>query len=645
MLRLKTITVKNFKVFGEYTYNLDNRGLTMLCGKVICADSADSNGAGKTSFFDAISYAMFGKLISGLTANSVINNKTEGGMEVTLIIDKDGQEIKISRFRRDKKYGDSVFLWVDKELFNGDTSKDTQSVINDIIGLSFDLFINGYLFGQGVSKFFTGLPDSGQKEILETILDTKRFSTYLDKTRNLIKDIKKEDNENKQLLQRLSTKKDAILKSIKQLEISNKEYISKIEEKLIVLLTKLESLEIDNTHTDEKLNNDKKELENTLEDLIKEYPVTLQVMEDKLEQVKLEETGYENALKELSYISDIKAEIKLLQDVKYNILSLSGATCSQCGQEVSKDHAAKEILRLINKIASLKNNITEAEDIKFTVDKNLKNIREKKQSISKDITDYSNDTQIKLHNLRYEIKNIQRTIDLNAESSKRSELQYNTLMEEVEHLQADPSPFEQPLKKQNNELSKVNSDIIKVEDKLSNTEYIINDLIFWETAFGSSGIRSLVLDSITPVLNEKANEYSKIMTDGSIRITFNTQRLLSDGKTLKDEFRVDTENILGSVEYKGNSTGERRRIDICVLMALQYLAQHRSNNAINAIFFDEVFESLDKTGRERAMNLLEYISKDFSSIFVISHNDDLINRFDNIITIVKNKEGVSCLES
>jgi len=78
------------------------------------------------------------------------------------------------------------------------------------------------------------------------------------------------------------------------------------------------------------------------------------------------------------------------------------------------------------------------------------------------------------------------------------------------------------------------------------------------------------------------------------------------------------------------------------LLALQNLIFARSASSSNLVIFDEVFDSLDRIGVERSINLLQEESKN-KTIFVISHISDLESYFDNCI-IVKNTNGVSSLE-
>ncbi|MBA7689511.1 hypothetical protein ES703_98019 [subsurface metagenome] len=81
-----------------------------------------------------------------------------------------------------------------------------------------------------------------------------------------------------------------------------------------------------------------------------------------------------------------------------------------------------------------------------------------------------------------------------------------------------------------------------------------------------------------------------------------------------------------------------------MLLALQGLVANFGPHDLNILFFDEIFDALDKTGSEKVTDLLIEESRGKDSVFVITHSEDLRNYFDSIITVVK-KDGVSRIES
>jgi len=53
----------------------------------------------------------------------------------------------------------------------------------------------------------------------------------------------------------------------------------------------------------------------------------------------------------------------------------------------------------------------------------------------------------------------------------------------------------------------------------------------------------------------------------------------------------------------------------------------------NALIIDEAFDPLDDSGTEKTIELLQKL--DISSIFVITHNERLQERFENVIYVEK----------
>ena len=126
-----------------------------------------------------------------------------------------------------------------------------------------------------------------------------------------------------------------------------------------------------------------------------------------------------------------------------------------------------------------------------------------------------------------------------------------------------------------------------------------------------------------------------------MEIKFSTQSTLKSGEK-REKFTIEVVNTDGGDTYIANSSGEKRRIDIAVNLALQDLIAARSSKKLNIAFFDEVFDTLDATGVEKVVDLLQDMAKEKSSLFVITHNNDLKSLFTNSIKIVK-QNGYSTL--
>src|SRR5210317_1144500 len=146
MIKIKDLTVKNFMSVGNQTQAVDfnRQQLTLVLGENIDQggdDSGSRNGTGKTTIINALSYALYGQALTNIKRNNLINKTNGKGMIVSLDFEKDGVEYKIERGRSPtflKFYIDSQEQEVTDES-QGD-SRETQKVINDLLGMSHDMF-------------------------------------------------------------------------------------------------------------------------------------------------------------------------------------------------------------------------------------------------------------------------------------------------------------------------------------------------------------------------------------------------------------------------------------------------------------------------------------------------------------------------
>ena len=141
-----------------------------------------------------------------------------------------------------------------------------------------------------------------------------------------------------------------------------------------------------------------------------------------------------------------------------------------------------------------------------------------------------------------------------------------------------------------------------------------------------------MLDESIPILNEYSKKISDILSNGKIQVTFN-----SDGKKRAGNAKLDIEvhSTESGNSYLKSSKGERRRIDLCVTLALRELIARRSTKSFDQVFIDEVFDGMDEEGAESVVALLrKYYSN--KRVFVITH-DSTIKSLLNSDRIVAQK--------
>ena len=154
---------------------------------------------------------------------------------------------------------------------------------------------------------------------------------------------------------------------------------------------------------------------------------------------------------------------------------------------------------------------------------------------------------------------------------------------------------------------------------------------FWEKAFSEQGLIRYIIRNILEYFNNKCNTYLAYLTNGQMMIHFN-------------EELDETLTINGKItHYISLSGGEKRKVNLAVMLSLQSLLSFTEKEQSNLIFFDEVAENLDEDGLRGLYILLQELKKD-KTVFLITHNKNFKTLLDNAdrITIIK-KKGVSTL--
>lgn len=161
------------------TVTVDFTGFDLAC-------IAGSNGAGKSSVLDAITYALFGK--ARKTDETIINLQSDTAF-VELIFQ---YEKNLYRVQRTNPRGKTTMLefqialpdtggepesasW---KVLTERTVRDTQKKIEETLRLDYDTFINASFFLQGKADSFTQQTPSRRKAILGSILGLDVWETY-----------------------------------------------------------------------------------------------------------------------------------------------------------------------------------------------------------------------------------------------------------------------------------------------------------------------------------------------------------------------------------------------------------------------------------------------------------------------------------
>ena len=157
-------------------------------------------------------------------------------------------------------------------------------------------------------------------------------------------------------------------------------------------------------------------------------------------------------------------------------------------------------------------------------------------------------------------------------------------------------------------------------------------------AFGRNGVPGLIIETAIPELEAEANDLLERMTDGRMRIGFNTQRETLAGEAV-ETLDITIADNLGRRDYEMYSGGEAFRINFAIRIALSKLLARRAGAQLRTLFIDEGFGSQDAEGRTKLVHAINKIQSDFDLILVITHIDELRDSFPVHLLVEKTADG------
>ena len=303
--------------------DFDKEQLTLVLGENLDQggdDSGSRNGTGKTTIINALSYALYGKALTNIRANNLINKTNSKGMLVTLQFEKNNNEYRIERGRGPnffKFYVNNQESLIDES--QGD-SRQTQDDVNTLLGMSHDMFkhivaLNTY------TEPFLSMRTNDQRAIIEQLLGITILSEKADTLKDQVRQTKEAITSETLKIEAIQTANSKIKTTISSLQSNQKAWLSKRTADTMRLQEAISELE----HLD---------IETELE------------AHEKLQNWNEHNNAILALRKELSTLEPalVRAD-KSVDKVNKDILEIEDATCYTCGQELHADKKEEISLR------------------------------------------------------------------------------------------------------------------------------------------------------------------------------------------------------------------------------------------------------------------------------------------------------------
>jgi len=595
-----SIEAENFRSFESFKLDLTKSGVTLVQGKIEGgSETLESNGAGKSSIFSAISWALFGKFphVSGskVSGDKVVRRGSSGGCFVTTVFQATGRTIRVTRFRLHTLHGDKLTIQVNGKDETQASNLKTQQVVESLLGISFELFVNLIFVTEAtIRESFAFETDANRKKMLVSALP--QFQMF-GKARSRVKDAHTQFTGYSGKLQ---MEKDVFIKAFKEMQTEVIPDTIQINSRVCQLQKEIDTLNqsiLINT-TDSA---DAAAHLSTLtdEDLNVEFNEVLEKIESKQKELTTFNLQRDSA------------------ESGFRIWDKMGATCPTCGQDIS--HSEK-----IQHVQTFKNEIGELGLHTNALQLELTDLKKEKQRL-----DTTKEELQKLKDLIQSRKNIaDRAIETDTATVEAKNAEIGQLEIILQNL-GEVKELSEKQKKT------VQDKIHEIDQLLAVVKNFEGSLNVWLDGYGPRGVLSLALNHVVEVLTDKTRKWLESLWHEGASLTF--EFVGDDLSKIESKLYVNQR----IVDLESLSSGETRRLCLALCFGLREALQELTGWKSNLLILDEVFDGLDGVGRTKVLSELKQLSD--TSVFVISQFPQLSEDIDRVAR-VRFSNNVSTLE-
>ncbi|MBM3887298.1 recombinase, partial [Candidatus Dependentiae bacterium] len=379
MILFKKIRFKNFLSTGNQYTEIDfTKNKTNLI--------VGTNGSGKSTVLDALTFSLFGKPFRKINKPQLINSVNEKDCKVEVEFSIGSTEWKVVRGLKPTLF----------EIWRNDTALDQSAAALDqqkwleqnVLKMNYKSFTQIVILGSSTFVPFMQLSVAHRREVIEDLLDIKIFSSM-----NMV--IKEKIRQSKDEIKVLNLKKESLLDKVKmqqsfieELENRGNANINVNKEKIVNLDKEIGDYMEENTSN-----------EDPLRALIREQDAI---------------TGYAEKLRKLGNLKG-KISQKVSTITKEHKFFTENTVCPTCTQEID------EIFR-INRINDAQNKAKELQSGYKELEEAIKEEEERERqynSLTKEISKLTNgisQNNIKINGLRRQIRNLESEIQVLTEN-------------------------------------------------------------------------------------------------------------------------------------------------------------------------------------------------------------------------------------
>lgn len=614
----KSIKAKNLFSWETLDYEVKT-GISQISGYNFDDNSAE--GSGKSSVPNILCWTLYGKIPKDVKIDDVVKEGAKGGYgEVEL---DTGYKIKRSRSPN------ILQIITPTNVTNcGKDAKETQLMINKLIGMDFDAFCQTVYFAQNYTNKFISANELDKAKILSEVQDLTIFDKARKKTQELIKQeeaalslIARETTALEAEVSKKQSNAQLIIEFIERFEEDKTKKSLVYTKKLEVLNQRKTELQSQNPQGLEALNNDIEHADLYLEALAKQrVDASTKIGSiDMLKQQKASLTrtlaGFEPKKQRLEARREKQAALlnKLESPTK------GPGNCPTCGQAATKEalqdhkkHLNQQKAEALAELEATTKELAELQVEEKEVQVALSQIsipsaevtHEALDKITQEMQTWQSTKKqkqkeiIAIEKTKVELKEVSQQItSLTNDIKTLAKTDCNAQLQTLENLDTEISNLKV-------EIEKNSKKIEKLMDKLSNLEILKS---------GFKEVKQYVFQSLLKELSIKSTAFAADLFEVPIKIEFFNEEEEGGVSKIKTLVTLDgKERSLGL--YSG---GQFKRIELSVDLALASIVANRSQNAINFRILDEPLKDLSGSSKEKVVELLRRLK---GNTLIIEHD-------------------------
>ena len=447
MIIFKSVRWKNFLSTGNAfsEIRLDASPATLIVG---------ANGAGKSTFLDAMCYALFNKPFRKITKSQLVNAVNEKDTMVELEFSIGSREYMVRRGIKPSLFE----LYLNNVKLNEEASQIEQQkyLEQSILGLNYKSFTQVVVLGSSCFVPFMQLSPPNRREVIEDLLDIRIFSTMNSILKERVKGIKETIREVEYQFELAKNKVEMQQSLIANLKEQSNANIARRKDEIVGLEGEISSISTDVT--------DNLELTKSYEKSLLKY----QKVDADLSQLKIYESRFKDKQK------TFKKEYKFFEENEH---------CPTCQQTITANLRTAKKVEITTQLRDIDKATVELQGKLTSI---LKQVEEKSTIVSQ-----LSDTQRK-------ISDAQREINWRKKQIKQIEDKIN-----------EATGSSSNLKKEKDKLKQLAKDGLKVEESLLDEKKVRDNYNTVTNMLRDTGIKSTIIKKYLPIMNQLINRYLK----------------------------------------------------------------------------------------------------------------------------------------